>query len=450
MRTCLVDVEGEAFALGFDWSAAGPGRTVAQVKDEGRLLGASLVVEGPARRAGPGDAGSRPGATFRQYGYGDVEAAAEGEAALFRGAASAAVRLCPETPGLLACLHLRDHRDLDAWWVFARLGGDILAGYGDRVHATAEEAQASVAALRTLLPEGAAFDEEVDLADADAASSWLAAHLARPKAVDRLLGRGRVRALARYHGNGLLYAEGALLCLILSLGLWQAGLAAYDWLTEQGVTEAARQLAHRRDLRRQFVERHPDKVWPAGWVGVLPPAVAGETCLALVREAAPSVAGWKWTGSACAFRGRTVTATDGYAYTPLSAYLGLPANARLDVGQPKKLELVRTRQGERVTGLPGDHPSFWSEKAVSAWFLQYAQKVRSTVNLRFRPRQRHEERRVGTFLCPWTAGEWSVDGIPTSALASALAPLAQVPGMRVTGLAFDRRTWKLRGEVYAK
>ena len=456
MRTCLVEVDGVAFAIGFDWSAAGPALPSARVREEGAQLGADLVVEGralDAARAGavpdaadlPDMGPARAGAP-RQYGYGACE---RGERALVAGTRAAAVWLAPDEPDLLACLHLRDHHDLDAWWVFARVRGAILAGYGDRVYATREEALASVAALRAFLPEGARFAEEAMAEGVDASLAWLAARLARPSVRERLLGLGQARGLSRYHGSTLLCLEAAVACLLLALGLWQAGGVAYDWLTEQGVTRAARELAQRREARARFVREHPEAVWTAGWVGALAPAEAGRLCLAMVRETPVAAAGWKWTGSACTFRGATASVRGTYASTPLAAYLDLPDNARVDARRPREMRLAGQREGTGVTGLVEDRFRFLSEERLSAWFLQYAQKVKAPTRLRFRPREKHVEKRVGTFECPWTRGEWSVRGVPTSALGAALQPLASLPGLRVTRVAFDRRTWDVRGEVYA-
>lgn len=430
MRTSVIELNNRKWALGFDWSVPGEKKSFRQIVSEGSLLSADII----ATRGG-------------QQGFGASDTEDPGP---YYESRSAAAWLEPEEKSFIVCLHLKDYRGLDTWWVFARLDGFNIAGLGDRIYQNEYAAAEGIEDIKKLLPTEARFELETTITGLEEAEQWLSERLRTPNFLDVVMARGAARKLAGYHGLSFFYIEVFLLLLVVGFGVWKGAVTLKDYLTEQGVTQAAKVVEKQHQLRREFIRKHPEKVWDTGWVDVEPAETAGGTCLDIVGATPIALGGWKYRGSECHYKNDTTTARAKYAQTPLSTYFGLPRGTSFNPKKPKEMQESRKSRNNPVQGKDLDWTHFFGQPYLETWFLQFSQIYKVQAVVRFRTREKITEKNVGTFECPWARGDWTIRNVPTRALLETMKPLEKLPGMAVRSMKYNMHTWEIQGEVYGK
>lgn len=429
METALVDCAGCRLAMGFEWSVDGEKKTVKEITSQGSVLGADII----ATRG-------------RQFGLGRSDLT---DSEPYFEAKAAASWLDPPEQSFVVRLHLKDFKGYDLWWVFARLNG-VNIGMGDTVFRDVDSAAACMEDLRRLLPNGSAFENELALDGIEDSEAWIQACLHKPGPLGMLMASGACRKLANYHGMGIFYVEITFIAVLLTGLLVWGAISLKDYLTAKGVTQASRIVENQRRLRREFIKKHPEKVWDTPWVEVQVPEAAGRSCLGMVESTPIAMGGWKWRSSECRFSKGTTTAKAEYSVTAVSTYFGLPKGTVVSPNKPRVMEETRKVKGNPIIGDPLDYTKFFTKKYIETWFLQHGQIHKVKTSIKFRPKEKLTEKNIGTFECPWARGDFTMKNVPTAGLQTALRPLAKLPGVSVRSMKRMGLLWEVKGEIYGK
>lgn len=431
----LVKVDGKNWLAGLQWYVPPFDTSVADIKQYVENEQADCIV----RRG-------------IQIGYGS----SEGNSDLMNKRSLAAWISIPVNSFVGLFCMVDELTDEPFWWLFARINGNNMSGFGDATFTNLEDAQKAREELLDLLPPNTQIEEEVFCETERESLAWL-----RPRCevnfMARVSGQCIVRPISSYRGEKNDISKRLIWLAIAVMVLGGGGYYGYELLTDMGMTSKAREKAAEIQRKRQEIERHPEKIFTQKWHGYPKAGDASMRCIAAAETRNINYAGWQLENIQCAMSDKTGNISLEYAHTPLAAYRFIPEDATFG-GKGKK----GPKKGE-IRQFNVKHPLDWGmasmngpfykdlpdKNQLNRIFLELAQSYRVKASVSFAAPEKKTINELGTFTCPWVKGTFTIQGINSIKIVGLCELLNHIPSLAVTRIEYDMNKWLVRGDVYA-
>lgn len=385
-----------------------------------------------------------------QIGYGS----SDGNDSLV-GKRSLAARISTPVNIFVGIFNLVDEiTDEPFWWLFARINGNNMSGFGDAVFDNLEETERALDELRDLLPPNAEIDEEIKCLNERESLNWLRPHC-EISFLSKLSGQYVVKRLSAFKGRKSDISRRLLLGFTF-LGFLGAGFYyGYDYLTYLGLTSKAQQQAAEIQRKRMEYETNPTKLFPEIWKSYPNAASVSQKCLSMMQDINLNYAGWNLDELQCAMGNKSGNLIIQYKHTPLAAYRYIPEDATFQKDSAKSSQDIKEFRIKKAlpwdmgsTNEP-DYKKLPKQEQIRKLFLEIAQNYGAKISLGFAPYEQKSIDDLGTFRCPWAKGTFSIQNLKAVQVSGICELLGKIPALAITRIEFDLKQWTIKGEMYA-
>lgn len=389
-----------------------------------------------------------------QIGFG----ASEGNTDLL-GKRSLAAWLSIPVNSFIGIFHLADElTDESFWWLFARINGNNMSGFGDAVFSDLKEVEQAREDLIDLLPPNTQIEQEVRCETEHESLAWL-----RPRCevglMAKLSGQYIVKPVSAFRGEKTDISKRLVIAAILMAMLGAGAYYGYEYLTYMGITSKAKERAADIQRRKMEIERNPEKIFDQKWQKYPYARPAAISCLKGVNSLSLNYAGWKLDDIECALGENSGNMTLKYIHTPMAAYRHIPDNATFGKGKGGKgggkgneIKQFATKQ-PLEWGFPQRKAPYFKElpkqDRIRRLFLEIAQGFGVKTVLSFSAPEKKSVPELGSFTCPWVKGSYTISGVNSTQVVGICDFLGGISSLTVTRIQYDLSSWVIKGEVYA-
>lgn len=310
------------------------------------------------------------------------------------------------------------------WWVCAISDGSIAAD-GDVLCASAEDAAARVADLKSLT----SWDSDVSFENVAESHAYLLPLLAGGERISPLQGGSS--------HNAKIIALG-LAAILFSVGY------GYHYQTTKA-EESAKFRAARERILKQRTLADPEQQFPRPWIGKPSAAVFAASCFETVAGLPMFDRGWALSKVVCTPKGVEIERE----HEAGASFTNMPAGAALD-GHDASVCVARAT----LPALPDGHLSLSSVSETRARFYELVTVISSKGSVRFsQPKSKtvKVDGKPVVVRANWFGGTWKLSDVSPSVLLrpAFLKALGTVPGMEITQLTYTPKGITLEGSIYA-
>ena len=346
-------------------------------------------------------------------------------------------------PVLLGQFALEDVSGDRFWWVLCRHKNSV-AGMGDQIFSTSDEAGIQLEELRQLLNI-----EEQDIvvcSTVEESLRWLEP-LLRVDIDSLLRRRGRIIALTvmvtRRKKRLMLF--GALFAA-LACGAWGA-MVWHEQEAEKARIASARQSRLNREAYRSGLVNRPENHFKQTWVESPAVTDVAESCLPVMFGLPLMAKGWLMSEATCA--GKNVTVTwefqrgANFLDLPQGGHLKSPKSAASRLSVPGSVMRPRTGQA---------YPNLLTQEMATRYLYQLTQQYGARLRLTFNAPEKRVIDDV-TITAPWARGDWHLEAVSVAYLKDAKfwRTLAELPALTLDRVTLKKHhDWSLHGAVFAR
>lgn len=322
------------------------------------------------------------------------------------------------------------------WWVIGILKKRISA-QSDRCFGNREEAEKLAISIQNSLGvEHKSFSEEESLA-------FFSEHLGTPKKT--LLLRDATALSSLRETDRIKLLKAGLWVVAFALGWWTVD-AVLEYKAARDAMEQARILTQNKERRAKELAAHPERYFSSAWMKSPEPGSFLKQCVPAMFRFPTAANGWSLDGLSCS--GDFLKAT--WEHTEFSDFMYLPFNGTLDHKKPQIATSNKTLpvlpEGRRETGILLSQDE--AARRIYALTQHFRLKLKK---LSFAKRETKTVEKI-QLTCPWIRGSWEITKVPAVMIAdyANVADAFAIPGLIITELSYDKDTWTIRGELYAR
>lgn len=345
---------------------------------------------------------------------------------------------------------LRDEAGLPLWWLFARINGNNIGGYGDTVYESAEEAERGKQELLDLYPEHNEL-EDIHVCKTVGESVRFLEPLCRVGMFSGLNGDAVIYALEKMRSRRAVVGKKVILGMLGAGAIVGVGIFAHQMLAEMGLTAAAKRSSAAIEQQRRTYSEHPEKVFKQVWQEVPVPTEIAGRCLSGMGVIPYTVSGWKFEKAFCVVTpGPAQTKYHirrSYGQTPASSFERLPENARVD--NVKLLEIMDTLPPAPFVKNDLEYGGLMKKETIRRAFLQISQQFSGVkTQLVFKQPEKRTMGEAGTFTCPWVVGAYEISNLDMARVMLMSKILERIPGIVLKTVSTGGNGWQLKGELF--
>ncbi|MCB8572392.1 type 4b pilus protein PilO2 [Bilophila wadsworthia] len=322
------------------------------------------------------------------------------------------------------------------WWVIGILKKRISA-QSDRCFGNKEEAEALAISIQNSLGvEHKFFSEEESLA-------FFSNHLGAPK--KKLFLRDATALSSLRETDRIKLLKAGLWVMAFALGWWTVD-AVLEYKAARDAMEQARILTQNKERRAKELAAHPERYFSSVWMKSPEPDSFLRQCAPAMFRFPTAANGWRLAGLSCS--GDFLNAT--WEHTEFSDFMYLPFNGALDHKKPQIATsskiLPVLPEGQREPGILLSQDE--ATRRIYALTQHFRLKLKK---LSFTKRETRTVEKI-QLTCPWIRGSWEINKIPAVMITdyANVGPAFAIPGLIITELSYDKDTWTIRGELYAR
>lgn len=348
--------------------------------------------------------------------------------------ALAAVVCFGDSPNLVAVYAFEDENG-PFWWVIGIRHGQI-SSRSDQLFETSDDAEAFARSLQDTLGI-----DSIQTYSHEEGMTHLGEVLANLS--NTLLHASRLTSPRQLTRAKVLKA---LVALAVLVGLCWGASSFMSYKERLERAEKSRIAAVRKNERIKEIQEHPENHFNRKWMSAPATDAVIEQCVPAMFRHPLAANGWKLSTLSC--DGKSMSTT--WEQTEFSEYTSLPFNARLDIQRPR----FATSHAPVASTLPKterDIASLLSIEEATQRLYAVTQRFSLKSKLAFKKRATKEVQKT-VVTCPWMEGTWELSSLPAYMVAdyNNISDVLNIPGFIIKEILFEKNTWKLKGEVYAK
>ena len=324
------------------------------------------------------------------------------------------------------------HIAQDLWWVCA-VGKRIIAGDGDHVFQTLDEAKAHFANLKSLTR----WESEICLEDVEKSLTHIQGLIRLREKVEPLYPRSHKR----------LFSVLAIACVLFVAGVQQY-LKYQEEQERKQALESLRNARKQAEASRDAILQAPGRYFSKEWLDAPLPSVLGKAALEYVFSAPVYESGWHLDSIRVDRTGMSRI----WAHAPQASFVELPHNASLN----KNPTLATSRQPLPIANATRPALPLSHRTDATASLYQLTQLLGARLSVSW---AEPEEKEIEDSLLsapvlvrsPWQLGTYSMSSIPDigSSTRDMFFALDRIPGLVIGKILWKNNQFTVEGTVHA-